>query len=467
MTRRSLSIRNLLTAVLISALVTAPLRGVGAGAVAVESGEYEVEFPVGVIGMIETSGAVIIDGRPSGRLENLLGGELIEARPGSSARLLLPSVGQVTLGSNAIARITSVAAGEEAQQKSHVLVASLLAGEMAVQLEAAASGYIQAGASSLLAYEGGSLQVAVRDGQALLSRVNGYVESLGTWMVRVPAEVVSQRANAVAAATTVPVSRTSADQEQHFSMAALGQLTLSRQPLPRRDPVSTRPLLVRGSVSGHEVVLKAMPGDILNDKDRWVLQLPASVLTEASARKHGTAIRAAYQLKPLGLGSSIYVHGRSSQTIQVRVTDEKGQPVVGIPVMFNLGTPKRTGQSIGYLLSGGQNGAAVRAVTSDKGVASAVFTAENRDGAVPMSVYVDGAALDENLRWDSEINVQQINQNSGGSGKKRMILIFAAAAAAAGIAIALSRRDKAQPPAAIVQPPNLVGGVVICPFPKC
>ena len=482
------ALKVLILPVLILALAAPPMPVIAVSAPA--SAEYFAEFPLGAIGEIEASGIVTLDGRRSRTSESLLGGELIRAGTGSNARLSLPAVGQVTLGSNAIARVTTVLAGEASGPVSHVLVASLLSGEMSVRLEPGASGYLQAGNTGILALDGASIQVGVRNGQAIISRVSGFVESLGIWGVAVPSEILrttNERARAIAQAAVASITVAPAQpQTLRFSMASLGQITLSNNGAVRVGSLNSRetvPRVIRGTMNGNEIVIRGASSGSDPEKERWALQLPSSVIAAASATTRGApAIRQAHALRPVGFNSVIYATGLSSQPVQVAVTNVKGEPVVNVPVSFSLSRANTATGSIGRLKADAQSGLQITAMTNGNGLATALFAPENVDGSAMLSVYVEGQSQDENLRWDGQLNVQSFEKtkSSGSFSKRRSLLIFAAAAAATGLAIAMSRRGGTTslislpltptvpvPTPTPSTPVSPVGTPVICPFIKC
>jgi hypothetical protein len=177
-----------LVAILVASLLITPLRT--AIAVHNEAAEFYVALPADYIGQIESDGAVLIDGRLAHRAERLRGGELIQTPGSSGARISLDSLGQITLTSQAVVRVNVVAVGTEARSLSRVLVASLIKGEMSVQLGRGSSGYIQAGSSGFVALDGASFRVSIRDGRAMVSLVKGTVEEIGNWTVIIPSALL-------------------------------------------------------------------------------------------------------------------------------------------------------------------------------------------------------------------------------------------------------------------------------------
>src|SRR6185437_3465539 len=84
------------------------------------------------------------------------------------------SIGQVTLMRGAIVRFASARASAD-DAAYEMLVASIVAGSVAVKLNSGAGAYIEAGWSVLTASRGASFGVSVEDGRASLITMSGDV----------------------------------------------------------------------------------------------------------------------------------------------------------------------------------------------------------------------------------------------------------------------------------------------------
>lgn len=120
------------------------------------------------IGEVDSLGEVWIDGQPSGGTNRIWSGVHLIA-PSGGARVSLFSVGEVTLYSNAAVGLSTPTA------ENPVLVASLLAGEILVNLRPRVAAYIEAGGASFNAVAGSRFRIRVKDGRPLLETIEGLV----------------------------------------------------------------------------------------------------------------------------------------------------------------------------------------------------------------------------------------------------------------------------------------------------
>lgn len=131
--------------------------------------------PIGAIKLNSLSGAAVtIDGRITRGEASIWGGELIKAIGDRPVRVALDSIGQVTLARGASVRFASARASAD-DAAYEMLVASIVAGSVAVKLNAGAGAYIEAGWSAFTASRGASFGVSVEDGRASLIRMSGDV----------------------------------------------------------------------------------------------------------------------------------------------------------------------------------------------------------------------------------------------------------------------------------------------------
>ena len=131
--------------------------------------------PIGAIKLNSLSDAVVaIDGRIVRGQAPIWGGELIKVRADRTARVVLDSIGQVTLAQGAMVRLATARATSD-DAACDVLVASIVAGSVDVKLNASAGAYVEAGRSSLTASRGASFGISVHEGRALLTTAAGIV----------------------------------------------------------------------------------------------------------------------------------------------------------------------------------------------------------------------------------------------------------------------------------------------------
>ena len=131
--------------------------------------------PIGAIKLNSLSGAAVaIDGRIAQGEAPIWGGELIKVRADRTVRVALDSIGQVTLAQGAMVRFAT-ARSSSGDAGYDVLVASIVAGSVDVNLNAGAGAYVEAGRSAFTASRGASFSVSVQEGHASLSTVGGVV----------------------------------------------------------------------------------------------------------------------------------------------------------------------------------------------------------------------------------------------------------------------------------------------------
>ena len=131
--------------------------------------------PIGVIRVSNTfiqrvgdagnRAVVAVDGRIVEREQFLWGGELISVLPGARALVSLDQIGEVTLGSGALARFASALGDPEAEGRN-IMVASLANGVMRARLAGGAGAYVEAGGKQFTASANAEFRLTVEDGMA-------------------------------------------------------------------------------------------------------------------------------------------------------------------------------------------------------------------------------------------------------------------------------------------------------------
>lgn len=127
------------------------------------------------IGVIESFGGATINGRAVQGREPIWGGELIQAKGLSGARITLNGIGQATLAPGTSAHLATGLADLTGNSANRVLTALLLTGELRVKLQSGAGAYLEAGGSAFTASAGASFRLAMRDGQAVVAATIGVV----------------------------------------------------------------------------------------------------------------------------------------------------------------------------------------------------------------------------------------------------------------------------------------------------
>lgn len=141
------------------------------------------------IGTIESTGAMLINGRAANGKNVLWDGELLQAPTNASAAVTLEALGQVKLSSGALVRLSAasnVAGSTPADQAKRMLVAAVYHGQIEVELQASASAYLEAAGKAWLADGNTKLTVSVREGAATLETANGNAGEIGSFALNLP-----------------------------------------------------------------------------------------------------------------------------------------------------------------------------------------------------------------------------------------------------------------------------------------
>lgn len=141
---------------------------------------YATAYP-GPIGTVATEalidGALTINGRTAFDGQAVWSGDLVQSGSGSRASVSLDSIGQVTLSRGSSVRLATQALTHDDGARRFVLIASLNRGEMAVNLEPAASAYLRVANSTYSSSEGASFLASARRGFASIAVKAGNVKA--------------------------------------------------------------------------------------------------------------------------------------------------------------------------------------------------------------------------------------------------------------------------------------------------
>ncbi len=146
----------------------------------------------GMIGMIDSSGTVKINGRDARRQELLWDGEVVQAPANAAAQVSLAGLGQVQLTKGAVVKLTT--ANASANSNRRVLAASVLQGEINIKLQPEIAAYVEANGKAFSAEAGSRFRLSGRDSQAIVEVFQGNVREIGSWMVELSSEVMDQAA---------------------------------------------------------------------------------------------------------------------------------------------------------------------------------------------------------------------------------------------------------------------------------
>jgi hypothetical protein len=129
----------------------------------------------GPIGWIAAPDATEINGKPANGRQAVWDGDFVEARHGTMTLANFDSIGRVTLSDGAAVRFASGSSDNETGGR--LLVASLVRGTIAVQLNHGARAYIEAAGDRFSAHPGASFRLALRTGRASLKTLSGAVSA--------------------------------------------------------------------------------------------------------------------------------------------------------------------------------------------------------------------------------------------------------------------------------------------------
>ena len=130
----------------------------------------------GPIGSVNAFGSLNINGKQVIGENFLWGGELIEATRGTATLVSFDSIGSVTLTDGAAARFSATRSSTD-EAGRRVLIASLVSGNVAIDLHSDAGAYVEAGGARFTALRGASFRIGMESGRAVLTTISGTVNT--------------------------------------------------------------------------------------------------------------------------------------------------------------------------------------------------------------------------------------------------------------------------------------------------
>ena len=134
---------------------------------------------VGPIGWISTGslnkGSLMINGRAVLSEEAVWSGDLLQTAAGARVSVWLESIGAVGLSGGASVRLASRSLGQADGSKSTTLIASLVQGEISVDLAQSAKAYVRAPGAAYASSPGAAFRATVREGRASFAVRTGEV----------------------------------------------------------------------------------------------------------------------------------------------------------------------------------------------------------------------------------------------------------------------------------------------------
>ena len=142
------------------------------------------------IGTIESTGAMLINGRAANGKNVIWDGELLQAPADASAAVTLEALGQVKLSSGSLVRLSAASnttGNTTGEQAKRMLVAAVYNGQIELELQPGASAYLEAAGKAWLASGNTKLTVGVREGAATLETATGLAGEMGSFAINMPA----------------------------------------------------------------------------------------------------------------------------------------------------------------------------------------------------------------------------------------------------------------------------------------
>lgn len=132
--------------------------------------------PIGKVAWNSLGGSSVeINGRMARDEQVIWNGDLIEAAGDAGARVLLDSLGQVALRSGARVRLATTIKKLDDNFTRPVLIATLISGDLSVNLRHEAVAYIEAGGSVFSTTPGARFRIRVLEGRPVIEMVRGDV----------------------------------------------------------------------------------------------------------------------------------------------------------------------------------------------------------------------------------------------------------------------------------------------------
>lgn len=143
---------------------------------------------VAPIGTFESTDRVVINGRVAENRGELWDGELLYAPAGTTAKADLRGIGQITLSSGAMVKLSSLTVTAEPEDQRRLLFATVLSGELSARLQATAGAYLIAAGRTFTVSSGASFTLTMHAGEPVITSDNGAeIQRLGRWSVSLPA----------------------------------------------------------------------------------------------------------------------------------------------------------------------------------------------------------------------------------------------------------------------------------------
>lgn len=136
----------------------------------------------GMIGMAESPGDMIINGRSARGKEWIWDGEILRS-PNASAQVTLNGIGKVMLSSGSEVKLSAAVTGVGGNNQRRALVASLTEGRAIFRVNPDSEAYIRSGGEAFVASGGSEFRLTSNRAGAVLGVMKGDVRSIGGWTI--------------------------------------------------------------------------------------------------------------------------------------------------------------------------------------------------------------------------------------------------------------------------------------------
>lgn len=212
---------------------------------------------IGMIGSVESSSEMTINGRSVRGRESLRAGEIVRST-NASAQLTLDGIGKVLMSSDSELKISASTSGIETKDQHSVLIATLIEGKAIFKLSPGSSAYVRSSGESFVSSRGAEFRLASNRSGPVLGVISGDVNSMGRWTVEL-APGLAERLAAAHSARPKTLSRkyliTAFESDKQTTVRAMGTKEFKFKVTDQNSmPVSGLPVtFILNTIDGKEI----------------------------------------------------------------------------------------------------------------------------------------------------------------------------------------------------------------------
>ena len=251
------------------------------------------------IGKLHSFGGARINGRQTDGEQAVWAGDMIEAPPNSSIRVSLNSIGRITLKESAIARLATSYEMADQNADRRVLVAWVLKGDMAAQLDADVSAYVEARGLTFSSSAGASFRITSREGLVVAEAAIGAISAVAS----LQPEYTLERIDYDPTSGTIEPARSEIKKRRRQPKRVYARLTKKRG--TRTVSFTSGPATGATQQDSDPVPGETMEFELISDN-------PNIILGTLSTNKE--------QTDRLGIASTMFLAGNNSGTGKLRAT---------------------------------------------------------------------------------------------------------------------------------------------------